>query len=297
MTMPAEAIETMNASAAPRPVLQGAGLGLRRAFLDQALALPAAAVDFWEIAPENWIGVGGAYGRKLRAMSERAELVCHGLSLSVGGPAPLDDAFLDRLKAFLDAHRVLYFTEHLSYCSDDGHLYDLMPVPFTEDAARYVAARIRRVQDRLERRIGIENVSYYAAPGAELEEVEFLEIVLEEADCDLHLDINNVFVNSVNHGYDPHEFLSRVPPERVRYGHVAGHYVEAPDLRIDTHGTDVSGAVWELTTQAFERFGVFPVAVERDFNIPPLPELLQEVRQLRALQQQFSQVTAGRALL
>lgn len=277
------------------PVLRGAGLGLRRSFLDQAMALPASAVDFWEIAPENWIGVGGPYGRKLRMLAERAALVCHGLSLSVGGPEPLDEPFIDRLKEFLDEHRVLYYTEHLSYCSDGGHLYDLMPIPFTEDAARYVAGRIRHVQDRLERRIGIENVSYYAAPGAELEEIEFLGMVLELADCDLHLDTNNLFVNSINHGYDPYEFLAKLPADRVRYGHVAGHYVEAPDLRIDTHGTDISDPVWELTAHAFARFGVFPVAVERDFNIPPLPELLREVRQLRVLQQKCLPGIMGRA--
>jgi uncharacterized protein len=269
------------------PALQGAGLGLRRTFFDQALELPPSVVDFWEIAPENWIGVGGPYGRKLRMLSERADLVCHGLSLSIGGPEPLDGPFIDRLKQFLDEHRVLYYTEHLSYCSDGGHLYDLMPIPFTDDAARYVAARIRHVQDRLERRIGVENVSYYAAPGAELEEIEFLNIVLEEADCDLHLDINNIVVNSINHDYDPYEFLAKVPADRVRYGHVAGHYVEAPDLRIDTHGTDISEPVWKLTAKAFATMGVFPVAVERDFNIPPLPELLREVSQLRELQRRY----------
>jgi uncharacterized protein len=224
MTMPAESLAISSQGVAPRRLLpKGAGLGLRRTFLDQALELAEGAVDFWEIAPENWIGVGGPNGRKLRAISERADLVCHGLSLSVGGPAPLDLEFVHRLKEFLDAHGVLYYTEHLSYCSDAGHLYDLMPIPFTEEAARYVASRIRDVQDRLERRIGIENVSYYAAPGAELKEIEFLNIVLEEADCDLHLDINNVYVNSINHGYDPYEFLSQVPPDRVQYGHVAGH--------------------------------------------------------------------------
>lgn len=270
------------------PMVEGAGLGLRRSFMDAALDLPQGAVDFWEIAPENWIGVGGAHGRKLRALAEKTDFVCHGLSLSVGGPAPLDDAFLGQLKGFLDEHGVRYYTEHLSYCSDDGHLYDLMPIPFTADAARYVAKRIRHVQDRLERRIGIENVSYYAAPGAELDEIDFLRIVLEEADCDLHLDINNVFVNSINQGYDPYEFLRRVPAERIRYGHVAGHYVEAPDLRIDTHGANVCDSVWELTAFTFEELGVFPVALERDFNFPPLAELVEEVAQLRALQRRYS---------
>lgn len=267
------------------PGLKGAGLGLRRTFLDDAIALPGHAVDFWEIAPENWIGVGGPLGRKLRAVAERWPLACHGLSLSIGGPAPLDEDLLDQLKLFLAQHDVRYYTEHLSYCSDGGQLYDLMPIPFTEDAARYVAGRIRHVQDRLERRIGVENVSYYAAPGAELDEIEFLTLVLEEADCDLHLDVNNVLVNAVNHCYDPYEFLSRLPAERVRYGHVAGHYIEAPDLRIDTHGSDVPETVWTLAELAFERFGIFPTAVERDFNIPPLAQLLEEVQRLRLVQQ------------
>lgn len=266
------------------PILHGAGLGLRRAFLDEAIALPAHAVDFWEVAPENWIGVGGPLGRKLRSITERWPLVCHGLSLSLGGPAPLDEELIDQLKDFFDLHRVPYYTEHLSYCSDGGQLYDLMPIPFTEEAARYVAGRIKHVQERLERRIGVENVSYYAAPGAELEEIEFLNLVLEEADCDLHLDVNNVLVNSVNHCYDPYEFLSKLPTGRVRYGHVAGHYVEAPDLRIDTHASDVPDTVWTLAALAFEHFGVFPTALERDFNIPPLGQLLMEVQQLRAVQ-------------
>lgn len=264
--------------------LRGAGLGLRRVFLDEAVALPRHTVDFWELAPENWIGVGGPLGRKLRAISERWPLACHGLSLSLGGPAPLDETLLDQLRHFFRQHDIRYYSEHLSYCSDGGQLYDLMPIPFTEEAARYVAGRIRHVQDRLERRIGIENVSYYAAPGAELEEVEFLNLVLEEADCDLHLDVNNVLVNAVNHCYDPYEFITRLPAERVRYGHVAGHYIEAPDLRIDTHGSDVPDTVWTLAALAFEHCGVFPVAVERDFNIPPLAELLSELRKLAALQ-------------
>jgi len=263
----------------------GTGLGLRRSFIDDALALPSGVVDFWEIAPENWIGLGGSNAHKLRAIAEKTPLVCHGLSLSLGGPEPLDEALIDRLRDFLDAHAVTYYTEHLSYCSDDGHLYDLMPIPFTAEAAQYVASRIRRVQERLGRRIGIENVSYYAAPGAELDEIDFLCRVLDDADCDLHLDINNVFVNSVNHRYDPWAFLERLPAERIRYGHVAGHYIEAPDLLIDTHGADVCDIVWELTAFSFERFGTFPVTLERDFNIPPLPVLLEEVGRLRTLQQ------------
>ena len=266
----------------------GAGLGLRRAFLDELLALSPRAVDFVEIAPENWLGVGGALGRKLRHVSERYPLVCHGLSLSIGASDPLDEAFLRRLKSFLDAHQARCYTEHLSYCSDGGHLYDLMPLPFTEEAVRHVSARLHRVQDILERRIGLENVSYYATPSREMSEIDFLCAVLAESGCDLHLDVNNIVVNAINHGYDPVDFLHRLPGERIVYGHVAGHSVEADDLRIDTHGAVVIDPVWTLLEEAYDAFGVFPTLLERDFNIPPLAELLREVTTIAARQAKWT---------
>ena len=168
------------------------------------------------------------------------------------------------------------YTEHLSYCTDGGHLYDLMPIPFTEEAVHYVAGRIRRTQELLNRRIGIENVSYYAAPGAEMSELEFINAVVEEADCDLLLDVNNIYVNSVNHGYDPVEFLKGLPGERICYGHIAGHYSEAEDLIVDTHGAGVIDNVWALLDEAYHCFGVFPTLLERDFNFPPVPDLLAD---------------------
>jgi uncharacterized protein (UPF0276 family) len=188
------------------------------------------------------------------------------------------------VRKFLDAHGIRYYSEHLSYCSDDGHLYDLMPIPFTEDAVKHVASRIRRVQDILEREIAVENVSYYAAPGAEMTELEFLNAVLERADCGLLLDVNNIYVNSINHRYDADAFLAGVPARRVRYLHVAGHYVEAEDLRVDTHGADVIDPVWTLLERTYARLGPLPTLLERDFNIPPLPTLLREVERVRALQ-------------
>jgi uncharacterized protein (UPF0276 family) len=264
--------------------VHGAGLGLRRTFTAAAVEQPPAEVSFWEVAPENWIGVGGRWGRLFRAMTERHPFVCHGLSLSIGSPAPLDEAFVRRIKGFLDAHGIRAYTEHLSYCSDDGHLYDLMPIPFSEEAVHHVAARVRRVQDILERRIALENVSYYAAPGREMREIDFVNAVLAEADCDLLLDVNNIHVNSINHGYDAVEFLEALPAERVVYCHIAGHYVEAPDLRVDTHGADVIDPVWDLLAHAYRRFGVFPTLLERDFNIPPLPELTREVARISEIQ-------------
>jgi uncharacterized protein (UPF0276 family) len=265
--------------------VQGAGLGLRRGLLAELASMEDASVDFMEIAPENWIGVGGRFGRQFRALCERFPMVCHGLSLSIGGPAPLDIDFLRDIRVFLDEHGIDCYTEHLSYCSDDkGHLYDLMPIPFTAEAVRYVAARIRQVQDVLGRRIGIENVSYYVAPGRELTELEFVNAVLAEADCDLLLDVNNIYVNSINFGYDPVDFLNRIDGARSVYVHVAGHYVEAPDIRVDTHGSAVADPVWDLLSAAYNRWGALPTLLERDFNFPPLAELLDEVSRIRSLQ-------------
>lgn len=272
--------------------VHGAGLGLRRSFLDAVADRPPPVVDFWEIAPENWIGVGGRQGRRLRSMTERHPFVCHGLSLSIGSPAPLDVAFVSQIKDFLDSHGIETYTEHLSYCSDDGHLYDLLPIPFTAEAIRYVAGRVRQVQDILGRRIALENVSYYAAPSQELSELDFITGVLDEADCSLLLDVNNIYVNAINHGYDPYDFLARLPGERICYGHIAGHFVEAEDLRIDTHGADVIDPVWDLLDAAYTRFGVFPTLLERDFNIPPMSELLREVQRVAD-----AQVRAGGATL
>jgi len=204
--------------------------------------------------------------------------------LNLGGVAPLDEAFLHRVRQFLDAFDIRCYSEHLSYCGDEGHLYDLMPIPFTGEAVRYVAARIRRVQDIVGRRMAIENVSYYAAPGQEMPEIEFINAVLEEADCDLLLDINNIYVNSINHRYDALQFLKGLPGERIAYAHIAGHYNEAEDLRVDTHGADVIDPVWSLLQDAYRHFGVFPTLLERDFNIPTVPELMREVGRITALQ-------------
>jgi hypothetical protein len=267
------------------PALQGVGLGLRRSMLGELAARgDRLDVEFLEVAPENWIGVGGAYGRRLRELTGRYPFASHGLSLSIGGPAPLDREFLARLRGFLDEHRFVLYSEHLSYCSDDGHLYDLMPIPFTAAAVRRVVERIHAVQDALGRRIAVENVSYYAAPGAEMSELEFLNAVLERADCGLLLDVNNVYVNSINHRYDARDFLACIPAARVTYMHVAGHYVEAEDLRVDTHGSDVCDPVWDLLAAAYRHCGVKPTVLERDFNIPPLDVLMREVAMIRRLQ-------------
>ncbi|MDF2181459.1 DUF692 domain-containing protein [Neptuniibacter sp. CAU 1671] len=257
--------------------VSGAGLGFRRCMLDELINLENPPFGFLEVAPENWMTLGGRMGRVFQEYTQRFPFMAHGLSLSIAGPTPLDMDFLRGLKTFFAEHNIRGYSEHLSYCSDDGHLYDLMPIPFTEEAVHYVAKRIRTVQEVLERPLAMENVSYYAAPGAEMTEQEFLLAVLEEADCQLLLDINNIYVNSVNHRYDAEAFLRAMPPERVMYLHIAGHFNEAEDLIVDTHGSNVVDPVWQLLDVAYEHLGVVPTLLERDFNIPPLPELMQEV--------------------
>lgn len=264
-----------------------AGLGLRRSLLGSLQAAAPGSYDFLEAAPENWIGVGGALGESLRELTARCPLVCHGLSLSIGGPAELDETFLAKVRRFMDTHRAAIYSEHLSACGDSrGQLYDLLPLPFTDDAVRHVSARIRRTQDILGQRIAVENISYYAALPVDehqqaMPEIDFVNAVLAEADCDLLLDVNNIVVNATNHGYDAQDFLRALPGERVAYIHVAGHYDEAADLKVDTHGAAVSDPVWGLLAEAYRLHGPKPTLLERDFNFPPFDELLDELGTVR----------------
>jgi uncharacterized protein (UPF0276 family) len=268
--------------------ISGAGLGFRRELIPDLKAGVPAAVSFFELAPENWAGMGGGSAKDLRAFTERFPFVCHGLSLDLGGPRPLDEALLRRIKGFMHEHGISLYTEHLSWCGDDGHLYDLLPIPLTGDAVKWVASRIRRAQDILEMQIGIENASYYVAPpGAEMSEAEFIRAVIEEADCLLHLDVNNIYVNSRNFGFDPVAFMDALPLARTCYLHMAGHYVEPDGLLVDTHGAGVIDPVWALLDAAYARVGPLPTCLERDFNIPPLAELVEEVGRIAAAQARF----------
>jgi uncharacterized protein (UPF0276 family) len=264
--------------------LHGAGLGLRRALLGPLLSMDQGAVDFMEVAPENWIGVGGRFGRQFRELAERFPIALHGLSLDIGGPDPVDTTLVESVRDFMSEMGASAYSEHLTYCAADGHLYDLLPIPFTAEAVHYVAARVRQVQDIIGQPIALENASYYAQSHTDLSEAEFISAVIAESGCDLLLDVNNIYVNSINHGYDPLGFLDALPLERTRYIHVAGHYDEAPDLKVDTHGADVIDPVWHLLAAAYDRVGPMPTLLERDFNLPPLEELLLEVEQVRGLQ-------------
>jgi uncharacterized protein (UPF0276 family) len=265
--------------------LELAGLGLRRGLMSAFKELKPGDIDFVEVAPENWIGIGGRYGRSFREIAERYPVYLHGLSLNIGGFSPLDAGLLKDIKQFMAVFDCPLYSEHLTYCGDQGQLYDLLPIPFTQEAVHHVADRVKRVQDVLGRRILLENASYYAAPAQQMSESEFINAVLAESDCELLLDVNNIYVNSINHAYDPYDFLNSLSLDRARYVHIAGHFDEAEDLRVDTHGADVIDPVWALLDAAYARCGPLPTLLERDFNFPPMAHLLLEVERIKQSQQ------------
>ena len=265
--------------------LAGVGLGLRREFINTFLSAETHP-DFIEIAPENWMGFGGRHAKLLAQCVEKAPLLCHGLSLSIGGPHPLNIEFIKQVKIFLQQYQVPIYSEHLSYTHDGGYLYDLLPIPMTEAAVKYVAERILRVQDILGQRLVIENVSTYLMPNAEMTEAEFVREVIEQADCELLLDVNNVYVNSMNHGSDGYAFIQAMPKERIRYLHIAGHEQISENLLIDTHGAEICDPVWELLQYTYQICGVKPTLLERDFNIPSWQQLEYELATIRKIQQQ-----------
>lgn len=266
-------------------MIAGKGLGLRREFIRKVVEAPRPEIDFFEIAPENWLGVGGKRRRLLEAVASHTPLIAHGLSLSIGSPAPLDKEFVHRLKHFLKAFEIRLYSDHLSYSSDEGHLYDLMPIPFSKEAVRYVADRVKAVQDILGHSIALENISYYADVSLEMNELDFIQAVLDESDCQLLLDVNNVYVNSVNHGYDASAFIRALPTDRIAYLHIAGHHEKAPDLIIDTHGSPIVEPVWKLLSETYDVHGDLPTLLERDNAIPPLETLLGEMKGIHAIRE------------
>ena len=268
--------------------LGSAGLGLRPEFFNTLLSHQPAPVDFLEIAPENWLDIGGRRQKLLHQYAEIYPIVCHGLSLSIAGITPIDIDFVKRLKKFFKTYNIQFYSEHLSYCSDlDGQLYDLMPIPFTKEAVHYVANRINQVQDILEQQIAVENISYYALPKGEMSETEFINAVLSEANCLLLLDVNNIYVNSVNHHYKALDFLRKMPPSRIAYIHIAGHWQKTDDIIIDTHGETIIEPVWALLEQTYRHFGVIPTVLERDNEVPPLKELLLETERIKNVQANY----------
>lgn len=258
------------------------GLGFRKDFAEEFLERDFPSPDFIELAPENWIGMGGYWKKILDHAASKYKIFTHGLSLSIGSPDPLDVSFIKKIKTFLDNYNVTIYSEHLSYSQcDNAHLYDLLPIPFTEDAIKHIVPRIKTVQDILERPLILENVSYYTPIAAELEEHEFISAILNESNCKMLLDVNNVYVNAFNHGYDARDFILKLPLNKVAYIHIAGHEKISDDLIIDTHGQDVIPPVYELLDFTLQHIAPVPVLLERDFNIPEMEDLDRELQLIR----------------
>lgn len=261
-----------------------AGIGFRKDFAEEFLSGSVLKPNFVELAPENWMNIGGFWKKKLNQLAEMYPITSHGLSLSIGSPEKLDFEFLKKVKHFLKEYKVEIYSEHLSFSKcDNAHLYDLLPIPFREDSIKHVVQRIKQVQDYLGRQIAIENVSYYTPVAAEMDEATFISQIADEADCKILLDVNNVYVNAFNHNYDAKTYIENLPLERVAYIHMAGHTKVADDLIIDTHGEAIIDPVYDLFNWTLTKVNPVPVLLERDFNIPQLGDLQLELNNLKAI--------------
>jgi uncharacterized protein (UPF0276 family) len=261
----------------------GFGLGLRLPHY-QDVVEGAPRVDWWEVISENFLVAGGNPRRVLRQVCERWPVVLHGVSLSIGSVDPVDDDYLARLAALADEVDPPYVSDHLCWSALGGHsVHDLWPMPYTEEALDLVVDKVGRVQDRLGRRILLENPSSYVTFAAsQLSEAEFLAELARRADCGILLDVNNVYVSSTNHGWDAQAYLAAMPPERVAQIHLAGHSDHGTHL-LDTHDHPVCEAVWQLYGDAIAKFGTVSTMVERDDHIPALGELIDELDRARQI--------------
>jgi len=272
--------------AAPRVGPTGVGLGLRWEFLEQVLEGPRIDVAFFEVSPENYMRRGGYYPAALEALKERYVFLTHGLTLSLGAVDPPSPSYLAELEAEVARLASPWHSDHL--CSSSAGplmLHELLPLQHSRESVTRVADRLRAAEDQLGVPMAVENISYYAQPAApEMPETEFIHGVLEKSGCGLLLDVNNVYVNAKNHGFDAREFILKLPLERVMQVHVAGHAPAKwdPELTIDTHGAPVCDPVYDLLELAIARIGPVAVLLERDNDIPDLAALLAEVRQLEA---------------
>jgi hypothetical protein len=262
----------------------GHGIGLRPPHYAEVVE-SHPPVDWFEVITENFMVAGGNPRHVLRQVRARYPVVLHGVSLSIGSVDPIDETYLTGLAALADEIEPAWISDHLCWSSFGGHTgHDLWPLPFTEEALGHVVRRVQAVQERLRRRILIENVSSYLELACStLPEWEFLSEVARRADCGLLLDVNNVFVSAHNHGFEAAEFLAGIPVERVKQIHLAGHRDEGTHL-LDTHDHAVCHGVWELYRAAVRRFGAVPTIIERDDDIPPLAEVLAESRQAAAIE-------------
>lgn len=263
---------------------QYTGIGFRKDFAEELLSSTVLKPSFIELAPENWIGMGGYWKKVLDKAAEKFPVTCHGLSLSIGSPDEVDVEFVKQVKKFLKQYNVKVYSEHLSYSKcDNAHLYDLLPIPFRQDAVKHIVEHIKQVQDILEMPLALENVSYYTPVAAEMTEAEFISAIVKESGCNMLLDVNNVYVNSFNHQYHPKDFIKKLPLDKVAYIHMAGHEQISDTLIIDTHGQAVIDPVFDLFDYTVGLLKPVPVLLERDFNIPELEELQGELNRMDAI--------------
>ena len=269
------------------------GIGYRRAFSKEFLTSDAIKPDFIEVAPENWMGLGGFWKQEFLKVLDKYPLFCHGLSLSVGSPEGIDVAFVKEIKDFLDTHNVKLYSEHLTFSKvGNAHLYDLLPIPFTKKTADRVVENIKKTQDLLERELVLENASYYTVLEAEIKEVDFINYIIEKSACSLLLDVNNVYVNAFNHKYNAKDFISNLNLQKVEYIHMAGHKKINEDLIIDTHGAEIIDPVFDLFAFTMRQLKKdLPVLLERDFNIPELSFLQEEINQIKDIKRKCLQNT------
>ena len=259
----------------------GIGIGLRRELAKETLE-STNHIDWLEFVPENYMGIGGRCREVIDKASERFPLISHGINLSIGTTDELNTEYLKSIKVLLDRINAPWWSDHLCFTSVDGvYMHDLLPLPFSWEAVRHIADRVKRVQDYVQRPFLLENISFYMyMPGCEMNEAQFIGEVLEAADCGLLLDVNNVYVNALNHGFDPHEFLDQLPIERTVQVHVAGHK-RGDEMVIDTHGSPVIEPVYELLEYVLKRTTVNGVMLERDQNFPEFSQILGEVATIR----------------
>lgn len=262
--------------------LSGVGLGFRHDIADNILVLDSQEIDFIEIAPENYMNMGGYWLDKLKQVAQKYPMTNHGLSLSIGSPNPLDWTFLRQLKNFLSQFNVQVFSEHLSFShSSNAHLFELLPIPFRKDAVNHVSDRIKVVQDFLEMPIAIENVSYYLSIEPQMSEADFINEILDKSGCRLLLDVNNVYVNAFNHRYDPYQFINSLSLDKVQYIHMAGHEQVDENFIIDTHGEDIVDPVYNLFDYVTQKIDSVPVLLERDYNFKDFKKIIDEVGRLK----------------
>jgi len=271
-----------NISAEIKTGVHGIGLGLRYDLATELLERRPEAISWLEIHPENYVNRGGRYQEMLDLARQDWPIVTHGLSTCLGAPEPFDDSYLRELRAFLSDIEIPWHSEHLCLGGvDDRFFHDLLPLPFTDEAAQIASQRLIEVRDAIDLPLALENASYYAPQSEDgLAEADFVVEVLERADAKLLLDVNNIYVNGRNFDFDPVAYIDKIPPDRVVQVHVAGHFVRDDGLRIDTHGEPVPNEVYQLLDYALRKIGPVPVLLERDNNVPPLDELLAEVDEL-----------------